>query len=74
MFASLIAFNLSTLCVALGQRSRLVGAKTTPVVSGPSSDDFITTRESRRFPEMPALPPLVSKNNSVLRTMYTAEH
>ena len=25
------------------------------VVCGTSSDDFVTTKESRRFPEMPAL-------------------
>ena len=30
------------------------------VVGGTSSNDFVTTKESRRFPEMPALPPLVS--------------
>ena len=30
------------------------------VVGGTSSDDFVTTKESRRFPEMLALPPLVS--------------
>ena len=39
---------------------RFVGVKTAPVASGPSVDRFITTKESRRFPEMPALPPLVS--------------
>ena len=43
-----------------GQRSRLVGMRTAPVVTGPNSDGFIATKESRRFPEMPALPPLVS--------------
>ena len=51
---SLMEVNL-VLHMYTGQGSRLVGA----VVGGHSLDDFIATKESRRFPEMPALPPLV---------------
>ena len=65
IFAPIVVLNfIHVPCV--GQRSRLIGVKTTPLVGGPSSDDFITTKESQRFPEMPALPPLVSINKPVL--------
>ena len=43
-----------------GQSSRMVEVKTAPVIIGPSMDGLVTTKESQRFPEMPALPPLVS--------------
>jgi hypothetical protein len=35
------------------------------VVGAASSDDFVTTKESRRFPEMPALPSLVSSTVAI---------
>ena len=41
------------------------------VVGGTSSDDFITTKESRGFPEMPALPPLVSMYGEYARYVYS---
>lgn len=54
------------LCVDTGQRSRPGGMKAAyAVVDGPSSGDIITSKESWRFPEIPALPPLVSMHNII---------
>ena len=57
MFATIRIINL-VLYVDAGHKSRLVSMKT--AYAGPNSDEFIPTKESHRFPEMPALPPLVS--------------
>ena len=57
-----------------GDKSRLVGMKTAyAVVGGHSSDDFVTTKESQRFPEMPALPPLVSMHAIKLSSHISKE-
>ena len=45
----------------------MIGTKTAYVVGGTSSDDFVTTKESRRFSEMPALPPLVSMHTNGIK-------
>ena len=59
LIAPLMEINL-VLHMYTGQRSRLVGVQAAHAVVGDhSSDDFMATKESRRFPEMPALPPLV---------------
>ena len=59
-FAGTLDTAINLISLDIGQRSRVVGSKVTPTITRPSVDGLITTKESLRFPEMPALPPLVS--------------
>ena len=54
-------------CRHLLSGERVVDVETAPVIAGPSmADAMVTTKDGQRFPEMPALPPLVSSFLSFL--------